>query len=100
MGKNVIKLTESDLIRIVKRVINEDMEDTELRFGVAYNKQTELVDDVINRIKEYGDEYISVLNQLNLDFPTKKYKKLDRPRRSTFELPKGVKVQSSVFGDD
>ena len=50
MGKDVIKLTESDLIRIVNRVINESMEDTELRFGVAYNKQTELVDDVINRI--------------------------------------------------
>lgn len=94
------KITESDINRIVNRVINEDMEGKELRFGVAFNKQTELVDDVINRIKEYGEEYTRALNKLNFDFPTQKYKRVERPRRDTFELPKGVRVQSSVFGED
>jgi hypothetical protein len=55
------RITESDINRIVNRVVNEDMEDKEIRFGVAYNKQTELVDDVINRIKEYGEEYTRAL---------------------------------------
>ena len=31
------RITESDINRIVNRVVNEDMEDKELRFGVAYN---------------------------------------------------------------
>ena len=94
------RITESDINRIVNRVVNEDMEDKELRFGVAYNKQTELVDDVINRIKEYGEEYTRALNKFNFDFPTEKYKRVERPRRDNFELPKGVRVQSSVFGDE
>lgn len=91
------RITESDISRIVDRVVNEDKE---MRFGVAYNKQTELVDDVINRIKEYGEEYTRALNKLNFDFPTEKYKRVERPRRDNFELPKGVRVQSSVFGDE
>ena len=82
------RITESDISRIVNRVVNEDMENKELRFGVAYNKQTELVDDVINRIKEYGEEYTRALNKLNFDYPTQKYKRVERPRRDTFELPK------------
>jgi hypothetical protein len=40
------------------------------------------------------------LNKLNFDFPTEKYKRVERPRRDNFELPKGVRVQSSVFGDE
>ena len=94
------RITESDINRIVNLVVNEDMEDKELRFGVAYNKQTELVDDVINRIKEYGEEYTRALNKLNFDYPTQKYKRVERPRRDNFQLPKGVRVQSSVFGED
>ena len=94
------RITESDINRLVNRIVNEDMEDTDLRFGVGYNKQTELVDDVINRIKEHGKEYIRELNKLNMEFPVEKYKRQSRTRRSDFELPKGVKVSKSIFPED
>ena len=36
-----------------------------------------------------------------MEFPTQKYKRVPRTTRDTFELPKGVRVQSSIFpGDD
>jgi hypothetical protein len=52
------------------------------------------------RIKEHGDEYIRALNKLNMDYPTEKYKRIPRPNRDTFELPKGVKVKSSTFPNE
>jgi hypothetical protein len=58
-----------------------------------------LVDDVINRINEHGMKYIMALNELNFNFPTEKYKRQDRVKRSDFELPKGVRVKSSHFPD-
>ena len=95
------RITESDIKRIVTKVVNEAEYDREMIHGVSYNKTTELVDDVIMRIKEHGDEYIRRLNELNMDFPTEKYRRVPRPRRDTFELPKGVRIQSSSFpGDD
>ena len=74
------RLTERDINRIVKRIVNED---NDFVTGVAASKRTELVDDVINS-----------------DFPVEKYKRQDRPRRSDFELPKGVKVSKSIFPED
>jgi hypothetical protein len=68
--------------------------------GVSYNKQTELVDDVINRIKEHGIKYMMELNKLNYNFPVQKYKRIESQRPETFELPKGVKVKSTVFPRD
>jgi hypothetical protein len=56
-----------------------------------------LVDDVINRIKEHGIKYMMELNKLNYNFPVQKYKRIESQRPETFELPKGVKVKSSVF---
>ena len=49
------RITESDINRIVTRVVNEDDYEKEMIHGVSYNKTTELVDDVIMRIKEHGD---------------------------------------------
>jgi hypothetical protein len=90
------RITESDINRIVSKVVY----DREMIHGISYNKTTELVDDVIMRIKEHGDDYIRELNKLNFNYPTQKYKRVERPRRDNFELPKGVRVQSSVFGDE
>jgi hypothetical protein len=90
------RLTESDIDRIVKNVINES---DDFVTGVAASKRTELVDDVINRINEHGMKYIMALNKLNFDFPVEKYKRQERIRKSDFELPKGVKVRSSYFPD-
>ena len=94
------RITESDIDRIVSKVVNENEYDREMIHGISYNKTTELVDDVIMRIKEHGDDYIRELNKLNFNYPTQKYKRVERPRRDNFELPKGVRVQSSVFGDE
>ena len=94
------RITESDINRIVTRVVNEDDYEKEMIHGVSYNKTTELVDDVIMRIKEYGNEYMVKLNELNYEFPTKKYKRVERPNKDTIQLPKGVRVQSSVFPED
>ena len=94
------RITESDINRIVSKVVYESEFENEMIPGISYNKTTELVDDVIMRIKEHGEDYIRDLNKLNFQYPTKKYKRLDRPRRDNFELPKGVRVQSSVFGDE
>ena len=49
-------LNETDIRRIVKRVVSERNEDLEMVPGISYNRNTELVDDVIMRIKEHGDE--------------------------------------------
>jgi len=91
------RISELDIKRIVKKVINED---DKFVTGVAASERTELVDDVINRINEHGMKYIMALNELNFNFPVEKYKRQERPRRSDFELPKGVRVQSSYFNED
>jgi hypothetical protein len=91
------RLTERDISRIVKRIVNED---NDFVTGVAASKRTELVDDVINRINEHGMKYIIELNKLNSDFPVEKYKRQDRPRRTDFELPKGIRVSKSIFPED
>lgn len=90
-------LTNTQISKIIKRVINES---DDFVTGVAASKRTELVDDVINRINEYGPEYMNALNSLNSEFPVERYKRMDKPRRSDFELPKGVKVKSSYFPED
>ena len=91
------RISELDIKRIVKKVINED---DKFVTGVAASERTELVDDVINRINEHGMKYIMALNGLNFNFPVEKYKRQDRPRRSDFELPKGVRVSKSSFTDE
>lgn len=91
------RITESEINRIAKKIV---LEDNQFVTGPAASDRTELVDDVINRINEFGDEYITALNELNAEYPVKRYKRMERPRRSDFELPKGVRVQSSYFSED
>jgi len=91
------RLTERDINRIVKNIVNEN---NDFVTGVAASDRTELVDDVINRINEFGMRYIIELNKLNHQFPVEKYRRQERPRRSDFELPKGVRVSKSIFPED
>jgi hypothetical protein len=92
-----IRLTETDINRIVNKVINEDKE---FVTGPAYSEMTEIVDDVINRIKEHGSKYVRQLNKLNNEFPVERTKRQETPKRQHFELPKGVKVSKSTFPDE
>ena len=94
------KLKESDLRKIVKRVISERNSGTEIFDGISYNEDTELIDDVIIRIKEHGDDYKRALNKLNLDFPNGKYRKLPLLKRGDVKLPPNVKVKSTYPSDE
>ena len=69
----IVKLTETDINRIVKNIINEGNDFSKN----DPSKRKELVDDVINRINEHGMKYIIELNKLNYQYPTEKYKKLN-----------------------
>ena len=82
------RLNESDINRIVKKIINED---------VDREKMMEIVDDVVNRLKEHGMKYYLELNKLNFQYPTEKYKRVPRIDRDSFELPPNVKVTKSIF---
>jgi len=92
-----MRIKESDINRIVKKVVNES---NDFVTGIAASERTELVDDVINRINEHGMKYIIELNKLNSDFPVERYKRQDRVKRSDVSLPKGVRVQSSYYNED
>ena len=63
-------------------------------------KMLEIVDDVINRLKEHGMKYYRELDSLNFKYPTEKYKRLASPKRGEIELPKGVRVSKSTFPDE
>lgn len=67
------------------------------RGGSVYGGKAEIIDEVINRINEYGEEYISQLNQLNSGYPVTKYKKIEPPSYGKVDLPPGVKVKSTVY---
>lgn len=90
----VIRLNENDIEKLVKKIIKES---DFPRGGTVYGGKAEIVDEVINRINEYGDEYIEQLESVNSGFPVTKYKKIEPPSRKDFELPKGVKVRSTVY---
>lgn len=65
------------------------------RGGMMFGPKAEIVDGVVNRIGEYGDEYIGALEELNEQFPVTKYKTIEPPRK--IEVPAGVKVRSTVY---
>jgi hypothetical protein len=70
-------------------------EDERPRGGLVYGGKAEIIDEVINRINEYGEEYIEQLATLNSGFPSTKYRRID-PEKNIVHAP-GIKVQSSVY---
>ena len=97
--KKTIRLTESDLSKLIKRIIEESNVNEEFRGGLARSKKTELVDDVINRLIEFGEEYETKLREFNSGFEVTKIKRLVPPRSmDDIEIPKGVKIRSTSFG--
>ena len=87
----VIRLNENDIENLVKKILKEEERP---RGGMMYGDKADIVDEVINRVGQYGEEYTSELEQLNSKFPSTKYKRVNSP--TNIELPKGVKVQSTV----
>jgi len=92
--KKIVRLNENDIEGLVKKILKENEFP---RGGTVYGGKAEIIDEVINRLNEYGDEYLEQLEQLNSGFPVTKYKKIEPPTKRDFELPKGVKVKSTVY---
>ncbi len=90
-GTTMKRLTESDINRIVKKVINEELNK---------DKMVEILDDVANRLREHGIKYYRELNSLNFQYPTEKYKRVPPLKRGDVDLPKGVRVSKSIFPDE
>ena len=85
------RLTESDIDRITKKIINE---------SIDKDKMMEIVDDVVNRLKEHGMDYYRELNELNFKFPTEKYKRISPPKRGDIKPKPGLKISRSAFPDE
>ncbi len=79
-------ITEDQLVNLIKKKINES------NYMYSNMEKAELIQDVMDRVLEYGEDYIQALNALNSAFKPKKYKKIES---GTSELPKGVKVHST-----
>lgn len=90
-----IRISERELINTIKKIINEN---SDFVTGISASERAELVDDVINRINEFGDEYIIALNKLNYQFEPKRVRRIDRPKSmDDIKLPKGIKISKSIF---
>jgi len=85
MKKKII-ITEEKLVKIIDKIIKES------NYMYSNMEKAELIQDVMDRVLEYGEDYIQALNALNSAFKPQKYKKM---QSGTSELPKGVKVQST-----
>ena len=90
--KKVIRLNENDIENLVKKILKEEERP---RGGTLYGGKSEIVDEVVNRIGQYGEGYIQELIELNNKFPSTKYRTISSPTNS--QIPKGIKVQSTVY---
>ena len=79
-------ITEDQLVNLIKTKVNES------NYMYSNMERAELIQDIMDRVLEYGDDYVQSLNALNSAFKPKKYKKIESGQE---ELPKGVKVQST-----
>ena len=70
----VIDINETDIKKMVK-LISENR-DTEFIGGISASDRGLLVQDVINRIDEFGYEYELRLRQLNAEYTPKRVKTL------------------------
>jgi uncharacterized protein YlzI (FlbEa/FlbD family) len=62
----VTRLNETNLI--MRSAEDEKISDN---VGLPYSVDKEFIQDVIDRILEYGPEYIEIVNAVNKNFPTK-----------------------------
>lgn len=86
------------MVNLIKRIVKENSDN--FVTGISRSRKTELVDDVINRISEYGDRYEKRLIELNNEFEVTKIKRIERPKSmKDIIIPKGVKIMSTSFGD-
>lgn len=98
MGK--VRLSEGQLIDLISRVIRENS-DKDFVTGISASKRAELIDDVINRLNEFGMRYEIELNRLNSKFNPERIKRANRPRGiEDLDLPKGLRIGKTIFPED
>jgi len=90
--KKVVRLNEKDIESLVKKIIKEDERP---RGSAMYSKYSDVTQGVIDRVREYGEEYIESINELNSEFPVTKSKNVE-PIRNV-NLPAGVRVGSTTY---
>lgn len=96
--KKTVRLTESELTKLIEKIVTES--DDDFVTGIARSSKSEMIDDVINRLSEFGDDYADRLRELNNEFEPLKVKRIERPRSMRdITLPPGVRVKSTSFGD-
>jgi len=79
-------ITEDQLVNLIRNKVNESS------YMYSNMERAELIQDIMDRVLEYGNDYIQALNALNSAFKPKKYRKIESGQG---ELPKGVRVQST-----
>jgi DNA-binding protein H-NS len=93
-----IRLTETELIKTIKKIISEN---DDYVTGISASEKAELIDDVINRLSEFGTQYKIELNRLNSKFNPQKVRRMPRPKSiEDLDLPKGLRISRTVFPKD
>jgi hypothetical protein len=87
----VIELTESD-IKKMKKLINEDG----FVGGISASDKALLVQDVINRINEFGLGYELRLRELNSEFLPTKVRTLDRSQEDIIPNP-NLRISKTTY---
>lgn len=87
----IIELTEGD-IKKIKNFINEDG----FVGGISASDKALLVQDVINRINEFGMDYELKLRELNSEFLPKKVRTLDRSQEDIIPNP-NLRISKTTY---
>jgi hypothetical protein len=89
MKNKVIRLTEKELIKNLERIIKEQI----TQKGIDPQERAYLVDDVINRINEFGSEYVDRLIELNSQYEPVKHTRMELGK----ERKTGLKIGKTVY---
>jgi hypothetical protein len=83
--KKPIKLTESDLEKLVKKIIKEgSIKEQGYKGGMTFGPFRDIVDAVTDRYRLYREEYREAFDRFNEDWP------LDERRLRTIQPNKGI----------
>ena len=61
-------ITEDQLVNLIRNKVNESS------YMYSNMERAELIQDIMDRVLEYGNDYIQALNALNSAFKPKKYR--------------------------
>ncbi len=83
--KRPIKLTESDLENLVKKIIKEEsIKEQGFNGGLTFGPFRDIVDAVTDRYRIYREEYREAFDRFNEDWP------LDERRVRTIQPGRGI----------